>query len=129
MTVVTRRRRYSSQSPGMQLLLVTMPWLSWRRTRRRVLTRDGHRCRVCGSARDLEVYYVHPGPAYYWEGLIAVCGPCHSRQLWAQMEEDRRLEEQAATARRENRSYYRREMAVPRRRGKLDVSDLKRRTA
>jgi hypothetical protein len=52
------------------------------RVRRRVLERDGYRCRMagCGSTRDLEVHHRVPlalGGSDGIENLLALCGPCH----------------------------------------------------
>ncbi len=51
--------------------------------RRRVLGRDGHRCRVpgCGSARFLEVHHLVPresGGKNVAENLVTLCSGCHA---------------------------------------------------
>jgi hypothetical protein len=52
------------------------------RVRRRVLERDGHRCRMagCGSTRNLEVHHRVPlalGGSDDAENLLALCESCH----------------------------------------------------
>ena len=53
----------------------------WRRLRRRILDRDGWRCRVCGKAGRLEVDHVKPvkddGEWWAEDNLQAICRPDH----------------------------------------------------
>jgi 5-methylcytosine-specific restriction endonuclease McrA len=48
----------------------------WKATRRRILARDGHRCRACGATEALEVHHTIPG-AEADETLVTLCRPCH----------------------------------------------------
>ena len=56
-------------------------WRQWARLRRRILERDGYRCRACGRPGRLEVDHVQPlhqgGAALDPTNLQALCGPCH----------------------------------------------------
>ena len=58
-----------------------IPWRQWARLRRRILERDGYRCRACGRPGKLEVDHVTPmhagGAALEPANLQALCGPCH----------------------------------------------------
>ena len=53
----------------------------WRTARKRVLERDGHRCRECGRAGRLEVDHKQPlqrgGALYAGENLQSLCRDCH----------------------------------------------------
>jgi hypothetical protein len=69
--------------------------ISWKRLREIVLNRDGHQCRNCGSAKNLEVHHWQPLPKerdgidqYGYRidgpsrivpvsGLVTVCKVCH----------------------------------------------------
>ena len=50
--------------------------------RRRVLDRDGHRCRCCKSRQNLQIHHVRfvsQGGATRPDNLLALCSYCHSR--------------------------------------------------
>lgn len=51
--------------------------------RGRIYARDGHRCRSCGSSRDLSIDHIHPfskgGCDEDWN-LQTLCRPCNSRK-------------------------------------------------
>jgi 5-methylcytosine-specific restriction endonuclease McrA len=47
----------------------------WARTRRRILARDGHRCRACGGLAT-EVHHTIPGTEAD-DTLVSLCHPCH----------------------------------------------------
>ena len=53
----------------------------WQHTRRRVLDRDGWRCRKCGRPGRLEVHHVVPlhqgGDGYALDNLESICPSCH----------------------------------------------------
>lgn len=53
----------------------------WAVVRRRVLERDGHRCKACGRAGRLEVDHIVPlaggGKPYDMRNLQALCRGCH----------------------------------------------------
>ncbi|MCY4057575.1 MAG: HNH endonuclease signature motif containing protein [Gammaproteobacteria bacterium] len=53
----------------------------WRRVRRAVMNRDGHRCTGCGKAGVLEVHHrqrlADGGAAYDQANLATICRPCH----------------------------------------------------
>ena len=52
----------------------------WKRLRRRVLDRDGWRCRKCGRAGRMEVDHVVPvkaGGTDDLDNLRAICRDCH----------------------------------------------------
>jgi HNH endonuclease len=50
--------------------------------RRRILARDGHRCRVCGSRFQLHVHHIvfrsETGSSNAWSNLMAACIRCHA---------------------------------------------------
>ena len=48
----------------------------WPATRRRILARDGHRCRACGSVAT-EVHHLRPGIEAD-ASLVSLCHPCHA---------------------------------------------------
>jgi 5-methylcytosine-specific restriction endonuclease McrA len=48
----------------------------WKATRARILARDSHRCRNCGTTEALEVHHTIPG-AEADETLVTLCRPCH----------------------------------------------------
>lgn len=53
----------------------------WKGLRRRVLTRDGWRCRLCGSKKELQVHhdqYIDLMSDEIWH-LKAMCRRCHQR--------------------------------------------------
>ena len=62
-------RRWADGAPGR-----AMP-IGWTHTRRRVLTRDGYRCRRCGAPAT-DVHHIEQGIEYDWN-LIALCATCH----------------------------------------------------
>lgn len=68
---------------------------AWAEQRRRVLQRDGYRCRWCGRAgREAHhLYYAVPLVATPDEGITTLCEPCHLRahQNKAQAPTSRRL--------------------------------------
>ena len=48
--------------------------------RQAVLERDGHRCAVCGSPRNLHVHHIVPraaGGRHKSENLVTLCCSCH----------------------------------------------------
>jgi 5-methylcytosine-specific restriction endonuclease McrA len=47
----------------------------WPATRRRILARDGYRCRRCGAPAT-EVHHAIPGREDD-AALESICGPCH----------------------------------------------------
>jgi 5-methylcytosine-specific restriction endonuclease McrA len=50
--------------------------------RRKILQRDGWRCQVCGSMRNLEVHHVKfrsQSGSDAQENLITLCATCHGR--------------------------------------------------
>lgn len=52
----------------------------WKRVRRRVLERDGYRCRKCGKPGVLEVHHVQPldeGGDDSLGNLLTYCRGCH----------------------------------------------------
>ncbi len=54
----------------------------WRALRLKALQRDGHRCRICNSADDLEVHHRFYPSDGRWErdgadALTSLCVPCH----------------------------------------------------
>ena len=53
----------------------------WQRLRRRVLARDGYRCRACGKAGRLECDHVQPvqrgGAPWDVGNLQVLCRTCH----------------------------------------------------
>ena len=53
----------------------------WRVVRKRVLERDGYRCRKCGKAGRLEVHHVvsvyDGGRPFHDDNLITLCRGCH----------------------------------------------------
>jgi hypothetical protein len=54
----------------------------WARTRQQVLTRDNTRCRMCGSARTLEIHHMVPrvkGGSNLPDNLITLCSMCHKK--------------------------------------------------
>jgi 5-methylcytosine-specific restriction endonuclease McrA len=55
----------------------------WKRTRDKVLARDGHRCIVCGVTELLEVHHSIPlsegGPIHDLSNLETLCPTCHHR--------------------------------------------------
>ena len=55
---------------------------AWRALRRAALARDGHRCRLCDGADDLEAHHRRYPPRGRWhldrlEALTTLCGRCH----------------------------------------------------
>ena len=54
----------------------------WDATRRRILTRDGHRCVLCG-ADACEVHHTIPGVEAD-ELLVSLCSGCHAAITQAQ---------------------------------------------
>ena len=59
----------------------TIPARTWARVRRRILERDGYRCRECGCAGRLEVHHLIPlergGSALDPVNLLTLCRGCH----------------------------------------------------
>ena len=55
---------------------------AWRCLRAKALERDGHRCRLCDAADDLEVHH-RQYPARWdldsLDALTVLCRPCHDR--------------------------------------------------
>jgi hypothetical protein len=55
----------------------------WKRTRARVLARDGHRCVTCGEREGLEVHHRIPlgegGAIHALDNLETLCSRCHHR--------------------------------------------------
>ena len=53
----------------------------WARVRRRILDRDGWRCRGCDRPGKLQVHHITPlykgGEPYAPENLVALCPTCH----------------------------------------------------
>ena len=53
----------------------------WARVRRRVLERDGYRCRACGGAGRLEADHIRPlrwgGDPWALDNLQCLCRGCH----------------------------------------------------
>ena len=80
----------------------------WERVRRKVLDRDGWRCRECGAAGQLEVDHVTPldrgGAVYDTANLQSLC-PTHHIAKTAR--ENRREPESTAAAREAWRDYCR----------------------
>ena len=58
-----------------------IPSRVWLRVRRRVLARDGYRCRACGRPGRLEVDHIRPlhqgGAPLNLANLQAICTGCH----------------------------------------------------
>lgn len=53
----------------------------WRETRQQRLERDGHKCAICGSTKDLNVHhltYIRIGKENIDTDLITVCHACHA---------------------------------------------------
>lgn len=68
-------RRFQGARPGRRPLPL--------RLRRRVLERDGHRCRRCAATRRLEIGHVVPvarGGSDSAENLQVLCMPCNRRK-------------------------------------------------
>ena len=58
----------------------------WGTTRRRILTRDRHKCYLCG-AHAPEVDHITPASQHGTDGdsnLAAICVPCHRRKTSAE---------------------------------------------
>ena len=59
----------------------TIPARQWARVRRRVLDRDGYRCRACNRQGRLEVHHVIPlekgGAPLAESNLLTLCRGCH----------------------------------------------------
>jgi 5-methylcytosine-specific restriction endonuclease McrA len=56
---------------------------AWAEQRRRVLRRDGYRCRDCFTAKATEAhhsYYLAPLEATPDEAIASLCEPCHLRR-------------------------------------------------
>lgn len=57
--------------------------LQWESIRRKVLKRDGHRCKKCGRMGRLEVDHIVPiakgGEAFAMPNLRTLCRHCHLR--------------------------------------------------
>jgi hypothetical protein len=54
----------------------------WKRKRLKILMRDGYKCTVCGSGKNLVVHHTYYTPnAKVWEypdaSLITLCNDCH----------------------------------------------------
>ena len=64
--------------------LAAIPSRTWLRVRRRILDRDGYRCRECGKPGRLEVHHRVPlargGAALDPDNLLTLCACCHKRQ-------------------------------------------------
>jgi 5-methylcytosine-specific restriction endonuclease McrA len=53
------------------------------RLRQLVLTRDGHRCLVCGDTRDLQIdHFISwaDGGLTIYENLLTLCGACNRQK-------------------------------------------------
>ena len=58
----------------------------WRKKRLKVLKRDGFRCQMCGTAKNLRVHHInyeHLGTDAELDDLITLCDTCHT-QIHAQ---------------------------------------------
>lgn len=56
---------------------------AWRRTRTRILDRDGHRCTKCGRHAD-EVDHITRGAGDHPDNLRAMCAACHKAKTTAE---------------------------------------------
>ena len=56
----------------------------WQVVRKRVLERDGYRCTLCGSRKNLQVDHFlsrrHMGTFFLVENLSTLCGRCHTNK-------------------------------------------------
>ena len=81
----------------------TIPARTWARVRRRILDRDGWRCRECGCPGRLECHHVIPlekgGAPLDDSNLLTLCRGCHIEKHIREKERD--------PARREWRAYLR----------------------
>lgn len=53
---------------------------AWRQRRRKVLERDGYRCRGCGRAGPLQIHHrtaLEDGGSEEPDNLVALCRDCH----------------------------------------------------
>jgi 5-methylcytosine-specific restriction endonuclease McrA len=74
---------------------------SWQRLRKRVLVRDGYRCRYCGKAATTADHVLPPGSGgaeLSDDNLVAACAPCN-RSKGARTLEEWRAAGQAPRAR------------------------------
>lgn len=62
---------------------------NWERTRQAVLTRDAHRCTLCGAPAN-EVDHRIPGDNHSMTNLQALCTPCHKAKTQAEAAKARR---------------------------------------
>ena len=57
----------------------------WLRTKRAAFERDGYKCQICGSQKNLCGHHVkerakHPELAYEIDNIITLCKSCHAKQ-------------------------------------------------
>ena len=70
---------------------------AWARTRRRILNRDGYRCRCCGRSGRFEVDHIRPiqdGGSHALANLQTLCRNCHFAKT---RRENRRRRKQGAS--------------------------------
>lgn len=56
---------------------------NWKRTTKRILTRDHHRCYLCGAPAT-QVDHLEPGDNHDPANLAAICTTCHARKSSAE---------------------------------------------
>jgi 5-methylcytosine-specific restriction endonuclease McrA len=59
----------------------------WHSIRRRILARDGYKCRACGAGGHLHVHHIIPfravadkDSANHPDNLVSLCPPCHRKE-------------------------------------------------
>jgi hypothetical protein len=89
----------------------------WKKRREKVLERDNHSCRICGSRKGLHVHHIVPQSkkgSHKLENLVSLCPRCHSDQpghsqgLEIAFERGERIKEIIYTSKKElkARKYY-----------------------
>lgn len=69
----------------------------WKQIRNRILARDGYRCRMCGTGKQLRVHHIRYPDIYGSESdedLITVCDSCHQRVHGADIQRKREAVEE-----------------------------------
>ncbi|MEW6007412.1 MAG: HNH endonuclease [bacterium] len=59
----------------------------WKERQDKCLTRDGHKCRICGKTTRLHIHHIMPisfGGIHSLQNLITLCYACHKKQEYYQ---------------------------------------------